>query len=337
MTERGRAQVDTSPYRDPGMALPRRAVVTGAGGFIGRHLVKYLGERGCEVRGIGHAAMADEDCAALSLSRWYSGGISPSALKEASEGADIIYHCAGSSSVPLSLREPMTDFRNNVVALSELLEFLRKNGQIPVVYLSTAGVYGKATSLPIRPTDPCRPISPYGINKHIGEQMFRQYATHFAATGAIIRLFSVYGEGLRKQLLWDASHKLHRGDSTFFGTGEETRDWIHVDDAVTLICRVGTCTDATVPVLNGGCGEGIRIRDVIETLADCYGVAEPVTFSGQGRPGDPTDYRADITASLALGWRPSVPLAQGLARYAAWFRRDAHPTTTTEQILRGFR
>lgn len=335
MTEKGRVTLNTISCQERGEAVPRCAVVTGAGGFIGRHLVKYLGDRGCSVRGIGHSAMTDEDREALSLSRWYSGGISPSALKEASEGAEIIYHCAGSSSVPLSMREPMTDFRNNVVAIAELLEFLRENGQIPVVYLSTAGVYGKAGSMPIRTTDPCRPISPYGITKHIGEQLLRQYATHFGATGAIIRLFSVYGEGLRKQLLWDASHKLHRGDYIFFGSGEETRDWIHVDDAVTLICRAGMRANGTVPVLHGGCGQGIRVRDVIETLTKCYGITGGVAFSGQGRPGDPTDYCADVSASLALGWQPSVPLDIGLARYAKWFRRDAGLTSTTEQILGG--
>lgn len=323
--------------RDQGaeQGIPRCAVITGAGGFIGRYLAKYLGENGCDVRGIGHSAMSDEDCAALSLSRWYSGGISSSALGEASDGAEIIYHCAGSGSVPLSLREPMTDFRSNVITSADVLEFSRENGRIPVVYLSTAGVYGKSDTLPIRTTDPCRPISPYGINKHIGEQLFRQYASHFKVPVAIIRLFSVYGEGLRKQLLWDASHKLHRGDTTFFGTGKETRDWIHVEDAVRLIARVGLCADETVPVFHGACGEKIRISEIIETLAKCYGTTEAITFTGQSRPGDPTDYQADVSASLALGWKPLIPLDTGVVRYADWFRSDVVRASAAKHILRG--
>ena len=332
MTVADMSNSNTSPMPDGGKALPRCAVVTGAGGFIGRYLAKYLGDRGCDVRGIGHSAMSEQDSAALSLSRWYSGGISYSALTEASQGAEIIYHCAGSGSVPLSMREPMTDFRSNVVATAEVLEFSREKGGIPVVFLSTAGVYGKADTMPIRTTDPCRPISPYGVNKHIGEQLFRQYATFFGVTGAIIRLFSVYGEGLRKQLLWDASHKLHRGDTTFFGTGEETRDWLHVEDAVSLIARVGSHADNTLPIFNGANGEKIRIRDVLETLATSYGITAPIGFTGQSRPGDPTDYCADVSASHALGWQPSVPLDKGLARYAEWFRQDVALASTTKQI-----
>ncbi|EIE51123.1 hypothetical protein AL036_19255 [Salipiger aestuarii] len=318
-----------------GVVLPKVAVVTGAGGFIGRHLSKYLGDRGCDVRGIGHSSMADEDRDALGISHWYSGGISTSALSEACKGAEIIYHCAGSGSVPLSMREPMTDFRSNVMATAELLEFSREEGGIPLVYLSTAGVYGKADRLPIRTDDPYRPISPYGMNKLIGEQLVQQYATFFGVPSTILRLFSVYGEGLRKQLLWDASHKLRKGESTFFGTGDETRDWIHVSDAVRLICCIGARADHSVPVFHGATGEAVRIRDILEPLAACYGIDTPITFNGKCRPGDPTDYRADVSASFALGWRPQVALTDGIARYADWFRRDVAGGSATQTLLRG--
>ena len=317
------------------LSLPRIAVVTGAGGFIGRHLSKYLSEQGCEVRGIGHSAMSDEDRARIGISRWYSGGIGPSALKETCGGAEIVYHCAGSASVPLSILEPMTDFRNNVLSTAELLEFSREAGGIPVLYLSTAGVYGKVDTMPIRIDDPFRPISPYGMNKLTGEQLLRQYATFFGVPGVIVRLFSVYGEGLRKQLLWDASHKLHRGDHTFFGTGEETRDWIHVDDAVRLIARIGACAGTDVPAFHGATGEGVRIRDILETLAASFDIPEPIFFNGQCRPGDPTDYRADVSASLTLGWTPKVPLTDGIERYADWFRHDVASSCTSNTIRRG--
>lgn len=162
---------------------PRAAVVTGAGGFIGRHLSRFLSQNGCDVRGIGYSAMSDEDRMNLGISLWHSGGISSSALKRTSVGAEIIYHCAGSGSVPLSLREPMTDFRSNVLATAEVLEFSREAGGIPVVFMSTAGVYGKANNMPIRIRDPLMPISPYGMNKVAGEQLMRQYGTFFGVPG----------------------------------------------------------------------------------------------------------------------------------------------------------
>ncbi|MFD2174184.1 NAD-dependent epimerase/dehydratase family protein [Rhodobacter lacus] len=317
------------------LTIPRAALITGAGGFIGGHLSRYLSARGCEVRGIGHSAMSREECAALGISKWYSGGIGPSALKETCAGAEIIYHCAGSGSVPLSLQEPMTDFRSNVVATADVLEFSREAGGIPVVYLSTAGVYGKADKMPICIDDPFRPVSPYGMNKLTGEALMRQYGTFFNVPGTILRLFSVYGEGLRKQLLWDASQKLHRGDQTFFGTGNETRDWIHVSDAVTLITRIGACASPQMPVFHGANGEAVRIRTVLERLAACYDVPTPIQFNGQGRPGDPSDYHADVTASLALGWQPEVALDDGIACFADWFRRDMAATSMAAPIPRG--
>lgn len=314
---------------------PRVAVVTGAGGFIGGYLSRFLSDHGCDVRGIGQSTITDQDRTALGISKWYSGGISSSVLTKASKGAEIIYHCAGSGSVPLSMREPMTDFRRNVLVTAELLEFSREADGIPIVYLSTAGVYGKASNIPIRVNAPFFPISPYGMNKLTGEQLLRQYATFFGVPGCVLRLFSVYGEGLRKQLLWDASHKLHRGDFCFSGTGEETRDWIHVEDAVKLIVRIGACAGTDVPVFHGATGQGVRIRDIVSMLATCHGITGPLFFNGEKRPGDPTDYCADVSASLSLGWAPEVPLSEGIARYAEWFRTDMTAASKTNVFARG--
>ena len=301
--------------------LPRRVAVTGASGFIGSCLTRLLANKGCEVHGIGRSAMADEDRAALALSHWSSGGITVGSLAEACEGVEVIYHCAGSASVPLSLREPMTDFQGNVVTTLEVLEFARHVGRLPVVLLSSAGVYGRVGELPIRTASPCNPVSPYGVNKQVGELLAQQYARHFGVPVIIIRLFSVYGSGLRKQLLWDASHKLHRGEMQFFGTGEETRDWIHVQDAAALIAISWAHASEAAPVVNGASGHGITIRRVLETLAQSYNINSELRFSGDIRPGDPAHYVADISEAQAMGWMPAIPFERGVADYASWFRK----------------
>ncbi|MDO6732147.1 NAD-dependent epimerase/dehydratase family protein [Marinovum sp. 2_MG-2023] len=320
--------------RDPNDAVtlaPKRAVVTGAAGFIGRHITQHLARQGCHVSGIGHSEMSDEDRKILSLEKWYPGGISASSLAAASDGADVIFHCAGSGSVPLSLQRPMVDFNRNVVSTAEVLNFSRENGKIPVVFLSSAGIYGRTHDMPIQVTTASNPISPYGINKRMGETLVQQYATYFDVPCVIVRLFSVYGNGLRKQLLWDASHKLNRGELSFFGTGEETRDWIHVEDAAELIVQLWSGASTEVPILNGATGEKVAIRRIIQRLASCYGVTDPISFNGEVRPGDPRDYVADVTASLATGWTPRVSLEDGLARYATWFQTNVLPQLQQDQ------
>lgn len=301
--------------------MPRRAVVTGAAGFIGSWLTRILAQNGCAVQGIGRSAMAEEDRAALGLESWSSGGLTVGALAAAAEGAEVIYHCAGSASVPLSMREPMTDFHGNVSSTLEVLEYARRAGRLPVVLLSSAGVYGKVTDLPIGVIAPCNPVSPYGVNKQIGEMLARQYARHFGVPVIIVRLFSVYGEGLRKQLLWDASHKLHRGETSFFGTGNETRDWIHAQDAATLIAQSWSHASDAAPTINGAAGQGVTIRRVLETLMQSYGMSASLEFMGTARPGDPDHYIADIAEARAIGWSPAIPLETGVAKYADWFRK----------------
>lgn len=301
--------------------MTRRVVVTGAAGFIGRHVVRELVAQGVEVAGLLRTPLAAAERDALGLAAWSDGGITPATLGDVAGDADTIIHCAGSGSVALSLEQPRRDFDSNVLTTQTVLEFARLRGSTRVVLASSAGVYGCATDLPIRTDAPCNPISPYGVNKKISELLAGQYARHFGVKVAIVRLFSVYGAGLRKQLLWDACRKIDRGESLFFGTGSETRDWIHVADAARLMIRAGTIAQADTPaVLNGGTGRAVAIGEILGQLAALCGFEGRVGFSGEVRAGDPQHYQAEITSALATGWTPQVDLMAGLADYVRWFR-----------------
>ena len=149
---------------------------------------------------------------------------------------DVIVHCAGSGSVGFSMTHPYQDFQRTVATTLAVLEYARLYApRARVAYPSSAGVYGEVQKLPIAETDPLSPASPYGVHKRFAEELCASYAQHFGIAVAVVRLFSVYGAGLRKQLLWDASQKIMRGENRFFGTGEEIRDWLHVEDAASLL------------------------------------------------------------------------------------------------------
>ena len=140
------------------------------------------------------------------------------------------------------------------------------------------------------------------------------------ARAAIVRLFSVYGEGLRKQLLWDACGKIFSGNAQFGGTGRESRDWLHVDDAARLLAVAGEWASVECPVVNGAAGTAVSTRDVICELRDALRPSGDIGFDGIVRSGDPAHYWADIGKARQWGWAPSVGWKEGVRRYADWYR-----------------
>jgi len=138
-----------------------------------------------------------------------------------------------------------------------------------------------------------------------------------------VRLFSVYGAGLRKQLLWDASQKIMRGENNFFGTGDEIRDWLHVEDAASLLITAAGHASAMCPIVNGGSGAGVTVREVLAELFTRFERADAPNFSGAARSGDPVGYVADIARAREWGWQPLVDWKQGVCEYVGWFKGGA--------------
>ena len=185
--------------------------------------------------------------------------------------------------------------------------------------VSSAAVYGAAVSIPTSESCALAPISPYGAHKRICEELCASYGRSFGVASVVLRLFSVYGPGLRKQLMWDACRKARAGELTFAGTGDEERDWLHVDDAASLVIAAAAQASAATPIYNGASGAGVRVRDVVGQIYRELGAGTP-RFSGETRAGDPRRYVADVTRSRSLGWSPRVELARGISQYVAWFR-----------------
>jgi UDP-glucose 4-epimerase len=154
----------------------------------------------------------------------------------------------------------------------------------------------------------------------MGEDLCAAFGRHCGVKSAVVRLFSVYGPELRKQLLWDASCRISRNQNGFFGTGHELRDWIHVDDAVDLLLKASEHASAGCPIVNGGTGEGVSVGHVLQQLFRAFGRTDEPLFSGEARPGDPLHYLANRDRAREWGWEPTVGWRDGLSEYVRWFQ-----------------
>jgi UDP-glucose 4-epimerase len=299
-------------------------LVTGANGFVGRHVAKAAAARGCKVVGLGHGAWTRNEWKRFGLEEWRTADVTLETLLAYGGNPAVIIHCAGSGSVSYSMTNPFQDFERTVDTTLAVLEFSRLRDSMPrIVICSSAAVYGRAAAIPTGVREPLIPISTYGVHKKLAEDLCRGYAHHFGVRSALVRLFSVQGVGLRKQLWWDACCKLSRGETTFAGTGNETRDWLNVADAADLLCLAADHADRDCAVANGGSGEGVKVRDVISQLAAGLGCAEGPQFSGAMRAGDPMHFAADIAEARAWGWAPKIDLAKDIRDYADWFKKGA--------------
>ena len=262
------------------------AWVTGAKGFIGRHLSLHLSRAGIPVSGLGHGAWPELESNAWGISTWLNGEIDATGLeflKGISGRPSRIFHVAGGSSVGSSLSNPLEDYSRTVSSTSRLLDWMRANApECVLLVVSSAAVYGSKHSGPIPEDAAPDPVSPYGHHKWMMEELCRSYSENFGLPCISVRLFSVYGTWLRKQLLWDLCSHLAGGPNTITlaGTGAEVRDWIEVRDVARALDLASSCANAGSRAINGGSGIGTSVADVAAIAAKAWGGDVRIRFSG---------------------------------------------------------
>lgn len=300
---------------------PESVLIVGAAGFLGTAVSRYLAKEGLSVIGVDIIAPVQEE-PYLNFYRCNDldnelGQI----LKE--QKPTYLANLAGNANVGTSIQDPRFDFISSVSLFSSLLEQIRlQSPETRVLFASSAAVYGEPKLLPITEDMPRRPISPYGYHKVMCEQLAAEYHSIYGVSVACSRIFSAYGAGLRKQILWDLCHKCRAGDTIQLGgDGSESRDFIHASDIA----------QATLCILRRGAfgGESYNVARGIETsisgiahrVVAAFGEnSDRIVFSGASRAGDPKNWRADISLISALGFTPQVGIDEGVAEYVRWFR-----------------
>lgn len=286
------------------------AWVTGACGFIGRSLCRYLHAQGQRVAGLGHGSVTPREAKELGIGYWVRGTVSESNLDLLARSAGLprtIYHLAGGSSVSASIESPLEDFERTVTSTAHLLDWYRQaQCDAKIVCVSSAAVYGSGHDGPIPEDAPARPASPYGAHKYAMEQLCWSSANSFGIPIVIVRLFSVFGVELRRQLVWDLASRIAAEPKRIelSGSGDERRDWLSVKAAVVLLHRLSSAASPATPVFNGGTGIATSVREMARTLIDAWGSDVELRFSGDSRPGDPHSLVADVSRLDELGVTP---------------------------------
>lgn len=279
--------------------MKNKILVTGATGFLGRHLVGALEAHGRAVR--AHSS-ADGDIAECPLPM---------------EDVGHVFHLAGESYVPESWQNPQAFYRTNVMGAVNVLEHCRRN-QAGLTLISSY-VYGEPQRLPIAEDHPLAAANPYAHTKILAEHTARFYEQRFGVALTIVRPFNIYGPGQRASFLIPSIVRQVLDPSAAMVRVTDLRpkrDYVYVTDAVTLL--LATLRPGVRGTYNLGSGRSTSVAEVVELANDAAGFRKPVVSADQPRPGEILDVVADTSRAAAeLGWRPHTLLADGIASVVA--------------------
>lgn len=314
------------------MFANQQILVTGGAGFIGSHLTAALAAQGASVRVLDNLSSGfRENLNGLDVA-FIEGDIADFAVvATAVSGCDLIFHQAALVSVPRSLKDPALNQQTNVTGTFNVLEAARQAGVPRVVYASSAAVYGNKTTLPHRETEPVAPLTPYAAAKQMNETMAQTYAVAYGLETIGLRYMNVFGPRQDPSSPYSGvlsifcRAALNGQTCIIHGDGEQTRDFIFVDDVVQANLLAARLPVAQIPkpaVFNVGRGVQTSLNAIIEMLGEI--MERPLPTEHQAtRQGDIRHSVAAIDrACNLLGFASQEAVLSGLQKTVAWFNAN---------------
>jgi nucleoside-diphosphate-sugar epimerase len=305
-------------------------VVTGGAGFIGSHLVEALIRRGERVRVVDSLITGHRrNLARVPQVEFVEGDLADfDVAQRGLAGADYVLHQAAIPSVPRSIQDPIGANRANVDATVNVLVAARDAGAKRVVFAGSSSIYGNALTSPKHEEMPAMPLSPYALQKLVGEQYMQMFTTLYGLETVSIRYFNVFGPRQDPSSPYSGvislfiTALLGGKRPTIFGDGEQTRDFTYVANVVDGVLKAATAPGASGQSINVATGHSISLNQLFATLATILGVSSEPVYA-EARAGDVRDSLADLSkARRLLGYAPTVSFEEGLRQTVDWYRES---------------
>ena len=305
-------------------------LVTGGAGFIGSHVVDTLVKSGETVRVVDNLSTGHRE----NLSQHANGAVEfieadladAAVAASAVVGVDHVIHIAAIPSVPRSVKDPIASHRANVDATILLLDAARQADVTRVVFASSSSVYGNSPTLPKHEKMPTNPLSPYALQKFMGEQYMQLYFELYGLETVSLRLFNVFGPRQDPSSPYSGVISLFTAtlsegrQPTVYGDGEQTRDFTYVSDVATGVISAATASSVAGRAINLAPGGRVSLNRLFATLKELIGAGAEPLYSAP-REGDVRDSQADNTlARDLLDFDAKVTLEEGLRRTLNWYR-----------------
>jgi UDP-glucose 4-epimerase len=310
-------------------------LVTGGAGFIGSHLSEEIARRGHRVR-VADSLITGKrsNLAHIPGVEFLEGDLADFEFaKKAATGCDYVLHQAAIPSVPRSVKDPITSNRANVDATLNMLVAARDAGVKRLVFAASSSAYGNTETLPKHEEMPTNPLSPYALQKVVGEQYLQMFTKLYGLETVSIRYFNVFGPRQDPSSPYSgvisvfATALIENRSPKIYGNGEQTRDFTYVANVVDGVLRACEAPNASGEVINVATGGRISLNQLFYAMRDVVGGNLEPTYE-EPRQGDVRDSQADIRKAKALlGYVPTVSFEEGLERTIAWYRTAGAVTT----------